>query len=313
MVSKLPLIKLSPVAYWLPPAVPTTAAQEAGTSATTRSGPGLVLLSAWMGAQLRHVDQYASKYRDLYPQASILILRSSPRDFWSLRNSLAQSLAPAVELLRSHEVYQAAAAQQGQRRDESRVLVHVFSNGGCSTLRELNELLRKAAFSSSSSSDVPAQERAFQALPARALIFDSCPGHSTLRLTLRAFTAGIKNKLVKYPSYVFFTLLYGAIKLWDTLLRRPPTLVRLSTYLNTPTLFPSSPRLYLYSATDLLVPSADVEVHAAQAEANGVRVRRERFEGTQHVAHMRGEEGRRRYWRAVEGVWEESGRREGEE
>ena len=66
-------------------------------------------------------------------------------------------------------------------------------------------------------------------------------------------------------------------------------------------------RVYIFSATDPLVSHLDVEAHAAEAEARGSRgVRKERFEGTGHVAHIIGEkggDGGERYWRIVREGW----------
>jgi pimeloyl-ACP methyl ester carboxylesterase len=69
---------------------------------------------------------------------------------------------------------------------------------------------------------------------------------------------------------------------------------------------PAVPRLYMYSPTDLLIPYQNVEAHAMAAKASGIEVRLEKFEGTSHVAHIRGAENQKRYWDAVKKIWEES-------
>ncbi|GAA5916646.1 hypothetical protein JCM6882_001570 [Rhodosporidiobolus microsporus] len=309
MASKVSLQKFSHSVYYAAPAAAALNGAASSGPGGASKAPELILLSSWMDAQLKHTQKYLDAYRQLYPTSAILLIRSNQRDFYSLGNRLARSLAPAVDLLRAH-------ASTGATDDariagpQSKILVHVFSNGGSLTLKELNELLRRPSSSTKSTAAdgqplLASAKTPFEGVPARAIVFDSCPGHSTLRLTLRAFTAPIKSPLVKYPAMAVFTLLYGVTALWDILLRRPPVLVRLSTYLNTPTLFPPIPRLYIYSRSDRLVPSTDIEAHAAAAEKNGVRVAREEFEGTSHVAHVRA--GADRYWGAVRRLWEESG------
>lgn len=69
----------------------------------------------------------------------------------------------------------------------------------------------------------------------------------------------------------------------------------------------ASPRLYMFSPTDLLIPSAFVERHAKDAEAKGIDVTMEKFEGTSHVAHTRGEGNSARYWGAISDLWKSSG------
>ncbi|BGP15464.1 hypothetical protein JCM10213_000180 [Rhodosporidiobolus nylandii] len=306
MASKLALKRLSSSVYYVEPALAAGANGAKGPG--KGKAPELVLVSSWMDAQIRHIEKYLASYRELYPTASILLIRSDQRDFYSLGDRLARSLSPAVDLIRAHAARSSSSSSTGAAAGpESNILVHVFSNGGCMSLKELNELLRRPASGATRADGEPRLNGAKQldGVPARCIVFDSCPGHSTLRLTLRAFTAGMKSRWLKLPVMAFFSLLYGGLKLIDIILRRPPALTRLSAYLNSPAL-PPVPRLYLYSHADALVPGTDVEAHAAQAKAKGAQVRMERFDGTAHVAHAR-KEGER-YWAAVERSWEESGR-----
>ncbi|EJT46965.1 hypothetical protein A1Q1_04208 [Trichosporon asahii var. asahii CBS 2479] len=57
---------------------------------------------------------------------------------------------------------------------------------------------------------------------------------------------------------------------------------------------PEVRRTYVYSDEDALIKSSDVEAHAAEAEARGFVVRREKFTSP-HVAHARDDP--ERYWR----------------
>jgi hypothetical protein len=63
-----------------------------------------------------------------------------------------------------------------------------------------------------------------------------------------------------------------------------------------------APRVYLYSKADEMVGHDEVEEHADQAEAQGWKVTRVRFERSPHAGHIREDEGR--YWRAVQDAWE---------
>ena len=91
----------------------------------------------------------------------------------------------------------------------------------------------------------------------------------------------------------------------NSLLRKPNTILLLSRYLNDT--FSRSPRLYVYSKEDLLIPHRCIEQHAVAARDLGIAVTLEEFKGTAHVSHIRTEENARRYWEAVETLWKKSG------
>lgn len=270
----------------------STVSAKGGTT-TQGQGPGVVLLCAWMGAQLKHAEKYVDAYRKLYPNTTVVLVRSNPIDFFR-RARFVEAIQPAADLLR-------ARVNGMKAGPKSHLLVHTLSNGGCLTLQELNEqLLRRGT-----ATGVATTTRG--GIPARAFIFDSCPGLSTLKSTIRAFSAGIRNPVVKYPAVAAITLMYGALRLWSIIRQQPGTLARISAYLNSPTSLPPVPRLYLYSPIDELIPPEDVERHAAQAkvQAGVTDIRMEKFENSPHVAHARTDP--ERYWSAVKRVWEEAG------
>ncbi|BGO98833.1 hypothetical protein RTG_01033 [Rhodotorula toruloides ATCC 204091] len=294
MASRSLFKQLSRSVYLAEPA--STLANGAADGA--RKGPQMVLILSWMDAQLKHVEKYAETYRKLYPSSTLLVVRSNQRDFWQTA-AFAKTLSPAVDVLRKGATYPAGPS--------SRLLVHTFSNGGCLTLKQLNELLRSSPSSANGSADSePLLKKHSPGIPARAFVFDSCPGLSTLSSTMAAFTAPIKSAFLRYPAMAVVAMVYGVLRLYGVIFRKTPVLQRLSDYLNSPAL-PSVPRLYLYSPSDLLIRHTDVEKHTALARSvAGVQdVRLEKFEGTAHVAHAR-KEGER-YWSAVQRLWEESG------
>lgn len=61
-------------------------------------------------------------------------------------------------------------------------------------------------------------------------------------------------------------------------------------------------RVYIYSDADDMVPWHHIEDHAAEAKEKGFNVEMERFEGTDHVGHMRSGNGER-YWGIVNKLW----------
>ncbi|BGP57893.1 hypothetical protein JCM8202v2_005542 [Rhodotorula sphaerocarpa] len=255
-------------------------------------------------AQLKHAEKYVEAYRKLYPETTVLLVRSNPIDFFR-RSAFLAAIRPAADLLRSRT--------NGLAGPQSDLLVHTLSNGGCLTLQELNEQLRRTGLQSPPPPEPREKDevatidvqRPAEGIPARAFVYDSCPGLSTLTSSIRAFSAGIRNPLAYYPAVVAISAMYGLLRFWSILRRQPSTLSRISAYLNSAAL-PSVPRLYLYSPVDELIPPEDVERHAAEARSGaGIRdVRLERFEKSPHVAHARTDP--ERYWGAIRRVWKES-------
>jgi hypothetical protein len=87
------------------------------------------------------------------------------------------------------------------------------------------------------------------------------------------------------------------IERWYQALKEPHCLPWLSS---------RTPRLYVYSKTDKLVPLEKVWQHGEDARRAGVGpVLRVVFDQSGHVAHARADPAR--YWEAVASVWEEAG------
>jgi hypothetical protein len=83
------------------------------------------------------------------------------------------------------------------------LLVHTMSNGGALGLKVVNELLKKQGRQSG--------------VPARAIIFDSCPGETRLSIMVRAFTAPLAKSffLLRWSASALVTLFYGIMRLGD--------------------------------------------------------------------------------------------------
>ncbi|PTB74148.1 hypothetical protein M440DRAFT_1338223 [Trichoderma longibrachiatum ATCC 18648] len=64
-------------------------------------------------------------------------------------------------------------------------------------------------------------------------------------------------------------------------------------------------RTYLYGTADAVISWQHVEDHARRAESSGFKVRKERFEGGEHVSLVRKDS--QRYWQAVKETWEGDG------
>ncbi|KAK4047934.1 exocyst subunit [Microbotryomycetes sp. JL201] len=266
------------------------------------SGPRLIILLGWMDAQLKHISKYADKYSAMYPGASVMVVQTHQTAFYRSSNALRRNLEPVVAHIK-------AEYPDARPDHRSPILVHTFSNGGCFALSAVNELLSKEkakqTIASSETDDlIQGQENGVdspQGVPARAFIFDSCPGTSNLTIMIRAFTAPIRSLWLKLPASGIVAVAYLIGKLIclqvacalfrkraradhqasSSLKRQPDVLTRTATYLNSA--LPPRPRLYLYSHTDLLIPPQDVERHAAQARQQGVQVDMHNFGKSMHA------------------------------
>lgn len=228
-------------------------------------------------------------------------------------------IAPAVPVLR-----QAAAADAADNADEDsnarhpRILIHVFSNGGSTILRHLYTLYTNTDTDGKTPGGGAGGvgSRAHHPLPPHITIFDSAPGRFQYTRSIYAFTMALPRP--PQISRLKFWLLQCAVRLvcasyWVLRLvvlgRRNGSLDRTFAAHNDPGVNVGGRELrrtYIYSREDRMVDFRDVEAHAAEARRRKDvvvgEVRVERFEGTAHVAHMRGDE--ERYWRVVKESWE---------
>lgn len=138
-----------------------------------------------------------------------------------------------------------------------------------------------------------------------ALIIDSAPGGATLGKAMRAVTSPIRNTWVKFLASGAFVLVYALLWIVGHILRNPNPILAMMAALRNPHVLPwidqRTPRLYIYSKVDKMVPAADIEGHAAQCASEGLDVRKLRFEKSAHVAHAR--DYPEEYWAAVKNLW----------
>lgn len=247
--------------------------------------PNVILLFTWMGAEPKHIAKYISKYIELFPTASIILIRTHLFDIIFL---------PPIVLKRRYEPALAKILSLNQtskkNHTEPRVLVKAFSNGGAFAF------LHFAGFYYSLTGSV---------IPINAIIFDSGPAIGDLARGVAAIMAVVpRNPVLWYPVVFLLNIFLRLLWARDTVLRRKSVVRRTYFGLNEPRLLPNGvPRLYLYSKADTMVDWREVEAHARNAEENGASGKTElvKFEKSEHVAHVR--EDAEKYWDAVRMCW----------
>ncbi|KAG8963106.1 hypothetical protein FRC03_003382 [Tulasnella sp. 419] len=255
------------------------------TNATNHDDPTVILLFGWMDAQLPHIYKYTESYHRVFPGATQIIVRSRPSLFWQSEKSQIAYFQPAMKLLKEHGVINPG--------NNDRLLVHTFSNGGCIKMITLAKAIRHHD---------PSALKDSSALKARAVILDSCPGDSNLIGGIRAFTAGIRNKIFQYLAKFIVGFVLVVVVAVFKIARLPDLFEVMREDLLDPRFLPhASHRAYMYSVRDHLVPADAVEAHLQASRDKGIAVRAEKYERTAHVNHMK--ENPEKYWGIVRDTW----------
>ena len=238
----------------------------------------LILLFSWMGAATKHIAKYTVTYRKLFPTARIVLIRNELADFFRSEATYDKLLTPAIGIVKEH------VKAGGQ------FLVHSFSNGGGNQLVQFAKAWVK---------------REGSPLPMRALAIDSAPGNGDWMRSHKAIATSLPRFwLWRMLGSATIHLFLACFFVVDKVSGREPTIAVLRRELSDATLVSKqAPRVYLYSKADEMVGDDEVEDHANQAEAQGWKVTRVRFERSAHTGHIREDEGR--YWGAVQTAWNE--------
>lgn len=121
-----------------------------------------------------------------------------------------------------------------------------------------------------------------------------------------AFNIAIRNPLVRYIALAFIYISHAlhlslqmvfGIETMGTRYLKALLNPRLLPWMNSQT-----PRLYVFSKKDELVPWQAVQQHAEAAKTLGLNVRYEIYEESAHVAHMRLDP--KRYWASIQDLWQ---------
>ncbi|KAJ7666281.1 hypothetical protein B0H17DRAFT_1090070 [Mycena rosella] len=258
--------------------------QRATTVASeTSTDPTVIVIFGWMSAKLGHLHKYTEVYQEMYPQATLILVRSELSFFLTSTSALETHFKPVIEALEA----------LGCLEDGQRILTHTFSNGGSFHLLAFARMLASKAV------DMQTPR------PPSAMVIDSSPGGADLASAQRALTVSVRNSLLRLLAKGFVRLAYCFLWAIGQISRRPNPVHAMAAGLRRPCVLPwidgRSPRLYVYSKADDMVPWADIEENIARSTSDGLDVRRLRFEDSAHVAHARVHP--EEYWAAVRTLW----------
>ncbi|KAH8125423.1 hypothetical protein LI328DRAFT_74834 [Trichoderma asperelloides] len=282
----------SSVSYYCPKdAIPlSNKSDNDNAPADQRRHPELILVLSWMGARDVHIEKYIAQHRVLFPSSRILLIRSpASHVFWP---SLARRhIPPAIRILRQFAEPETRATNNS-RNSRPRVLLHILSNGGVSTAARIRELLRRELGSDSAGNKL--------VIPRYALCLDSCPGNFVWKSTHQA----LLQSLPRWTSPLVHFVIAVAWLIYKLRLTRPAQNLNAEALRRGSLLPRETQRTYLYGTADAIIDWRQVEDHARRAEESGFKVRKEKFEGGEHVSLVRKES--QRYWQAVKETWHEA-------
>ncbi|KAF4419991.1 Transmembrane protein 53-B [Fusarium austroafricanum] len=251
--------------------------------ASASASPKIIIIASWTNALDSHIAKYADKHKELYPTAQLLLVKSFSRTLFSPEN-LARSVKPMVPVIR-------AAFPEAPSSSEPSMLIHLFSNGGSSSISALYDVYADTAC-----------EGEDPWLPPHVMVFDSAPGAQRITKTAAFFTVGLPKVQLLFMA----PFIYLLATIWQSLKVLGVVKDMLAFWGSTHNEAEGKKereirRTYIYSETDALVGYKDLEAQASQAERLGFNVRMEKFDRSAHVSHARKDDAR--YWSAVKSTW----------
>jgi hypothetical protein len=265
---------------------------SSSTTATHKQGEGLsppsmVILCTWLGgATTKRVHKYTTGYRQLFPNAHILLIRTTIPDI-TLRSfqQVRMRLAPARDIIRKI----IGKTESSDQILDGSILMHIFSHGGCNTAIQLAISMREDSLN----------------LPLGQIVFDCCPGDATFQKAYNAAALSLPSsqpvRLIGWLAlYPFIAAITGLQNLGIM-----SSVKELRAQLNDSAVFGShARRLYLYSAADQMVGFQDVQSHLNAARARGYRAHGIMFQRSLHCALIL--EDAERYWTAIKNFWQDN-------
>ncbi|KAI0376569.1 hypothetical protein F5Y04DRAFT_266082, partial [Hypomontagnella monticulosa] len=272
--------KLSPFVFFYEPETVAT------RQVRSPPAPKLILIAAWMDARELHISKYVTQYQAIYPTSRIVLVKFVFKE--SVYASFTRKVVePVVAYLRS----QIESGDLSASPTQPEILVHLFSNGGSATMREIYQSFRSTG----------------RPFPLHTAVYDSCPGVYSFSNIYNVFMVNFSGSLLRLVAAPFITVFVTCLWIWYNPLRflsGEDFLTKNSRVHNDLDLVKQSNRSYVYGKADDMVDWRHVEKHAFEAEKKGLAVRREVFENSPHVAHMRMDS--ERYWKIVTETWDKA-------
>lgn len=260
--------------------------------------PALIIMCTWLGgASDKRIQRYTRGYHHLWPNSSILLIRTSNAEyaFWSARY-LRRKLRPAIHAIRriNARVGSRPVPTAAERHKLSGTLLHIFSNGGAYVATQLVASMN-TILSSLGQQSGP--------MPLRQIVFDSCPGMMDVERGYQAAARALPPSFFQPLGRAALYLAVVGIVSSETLGIRRPLCETVQEQLNDPVIFdPGAVRVYLSSTADDIVYTEEVLAHRDKAAIKGLRTETAVFNRAPHCALVR--ESEHTYWGTIASAWE---------
>ncbi|TDZ15191.1 hypothetical protein Cob_v011927 [Colletotrichum orbiculare MAFF 240422] len=252
--------------------------------------PRAIILFSWGDANPKHVAKFTDAYRKFFPHAKqIAILSPIFKVIVESVETRRRGMKPVIDAAYPPEVLGTAT--------EDAVLVQSMSNAGAITYSAALDAYR---------------ERHGKSMPHRLTVWDSTPGDpmmtwATLKRWSNATAMGLAP-LVPLP-YIVTQLLAGLVL---ALLRAyqlaigwvPAPVFAGNTVRDENFVAIHTRHLFLYGRDDRIIAAHEIEANIAASRAKGYVDDVVRFEGSDHVAHMRMFP--EKYWGEVLASWKKA-------
>ena len=280
--------------------------------------PGqLIVLCTWLGAAPKHIFKYASLYKSIAPGARILLVESDIASITSTYVRQREAIRPAVAATLDTisecgivPIKETTQVGNGSRekpisistgKAAPRILLHLFSNGGTTTVTQLLLVLKAHL-------NVP--------LPLVGLLCDSCPAKGTYWRSYDAMLLSLpKNMASQFLGALACHCILIMLYTWIAYGNENPASLHRRTMLDGETVSASGGGgnvdlggtkvvgrvCYFYSKVDRMCLWTDIRDHANDARKLGWDVREVVFENGGHCAHFPTDE--EKYANAVKSIW----------
>ncbi|WWC72599.1 uncharacterized protein I206_106561 [Kwoniella pini CBS 10737] len=244
----------------------------------------LLILCLWMSASPKLILKYTNEYLKLFPKITIILIECKISEmFYKSTFKHNKLLKPALNIILN------------EKNKNKKIIAAIYSNGGSYNLIQLSKLFLKETNDGGNS----------QSLSIKSTLLDSCPGYSDLKSSIHVIYSTLPSSITKSnflstPTWLIIWLLIKGYHLIYNISGLVDPIKKIRNDLLDTNLFDlgkansRNTRTFIYSREDESVSYKAVERFSDQAERKGWIVKRERFEGSNHVAHANLD--KERYW-----------------
>lgn len=263
-------------------------ARHVRTVANSRPDPKtVVLLFAWLGAQDRHISKYVDMYESISNNVSVLVFKTSISEM---------AIARAMEKRSLENLHRIVNWFHGEEMEQKNVVLHSFSQTGFMALgsifnleQELENTLshkRKDVLSSEATTTVIEMNQRYDeeeleellehwknvTKDIKGIIIDSGPSFACPTIWAKGITSSLTGLDASHIEHQHPFVLSMAYTLSKKYFESPEVLKHLRKIREAWSLHvPRVPRLYMYSKSDALIPSKQIESFIELERRGGIK------------------------------------------